>query len=208
MAVFRNSIRLLTTGIAFLVIGIVLTVMTVGDMIDNAKTPADFYSLSEQDIKAGMMVECDLEYNYGSYVEVTKEKDSGAKSIVGYYYMIDAGQESYMALYTPIKDLIKQLDAQADTLWDYWDGKSDAMPTPVHIKGKIEKMDKEDIGLFEDQLETFGFTSDEIDQYGLNYYIKVTDTSTHPILLVVGIVVTVLGLLFGFLFVRNKMMGR
>ena len=53
-----------------------------------------------------------------------------------------------------------------------------------------------------------GFTGDEIEQYGLNYYIKVTETSTHPILLVGGIVITVLGLLFGFLFVRNNMMGR
>lgn len=53
-----------------------------------------------------------------------------------------------------------------------------------------------------------GFTSEEIEQYGLNYYIKVTDTSSHPILLVGGIMITVLGLLFGFLFVRNKMMER
>ena len=38
--------------------------------------------------------------------------------------------------------------------------------------------------------------------------IKVTDTSTHPILLGAGRLLSVLGLLFGFLFVRNKMMGR
>ena len=85
MALFRNSIRLLTTGLGFLIIGIVLTVMTLGDIIDNAKTPADYNQLQMEDFKEGMIVEGDLLDNYGWYENVTRESDSGAKTVVGYY---------------------------------------------------------------------------------------------------------------------------
>lgn len=33
----RNSIRLLTTGIAFVILSIILSVFVAGDLIDNAK---------------------------------------------------------------------------------------------------------------------------------------------------------------------------
>lgn len=114
---FRNSFRLLTTGIAFLVIGVILTVMAAGTLIDSAATPADFNNLKAQDIKAGMIVEGDLEYNYGSYVKLTMKKDNAPETTSGYYYLIGAGEESVMGLYTPVGTLSRQLDDQADAFW-------------------------------------------------------------------------------------------
>lgn len=208
MALIKNSFRFLTSGIGFLIIGIVLLVMSVGDIIDNAKTPADYSTLQMEDFKAGMMVEGDLELNYGSYVEMTRENDSGSKTVVGYYYLIDAGDDGFMALYTPMKDLISKLDRQADRTLDILYGYSDTLPDTVHFKGKVTKMDSEDIGLFHDELESWGYSASEIEDIGLELYIKVTDTTSHPIILVFGIVITLLGLLFVFLFIRRKMMGR
>lgn len=208
MAFFRNSIRLLTTGILFLVVGIVLTVMTAGDLIDNAKTPKDYANLQMEDFKEGMMVEGDLLDNYGWYENITRESDSGSSKVVGYYYLIDAGDEGLMGLYTPIDELIKELDKQEEEGNDYWNGYTDEEPRKVHFKGKVCKMDSEDIKIYREYLSDMGMTSADIDEYCLELYIKVTDTSSHPVLLIVGIVVIVLGLLFGFLFVRNKMMGR
>ena len=208
MALFRNSIRLLTTGLGFLIIGIVLTVMTLGDIIDNAKTPADYNQLQMEDFKEGMMVEGDLLDNYGWYENVTRENDSGAKNVVGYYYLIDAGDEGLMGLYTPMKDLIKELDKQEEEGNDYYYGYSATKPRTVHFKGKVCKMDSEDVKFFREYLSDQGLTSADIDEMGVELYIKVTDVSNNTPVLIIGIVISVLGLLFCFLFVRNKMMGR
>lgn len=205
---FRNTFRLLTSGITLLVIGIVLTVMMGGSLIDNAKTPEDYSTMSMSDFKEGMMVEGDLLFNYGSYVEMTKEKDNGSKSTVGYYYLIDAGEEGFMGLYTNISDMIKKLESQADDTWSYLNGETDDLPSTVHFKGKVLKMDQEDVGFMKDQMESLGYSGSEIDEVSLYYYINVTDTSSHPVFLAVGIVLDVIGLLLIFIFIRRKMMGR
>lgn len=205
---FRNTFRLLTSGITLLVIGIVLTVMMGGSLIDNAKTPEDYSTMSMSDFKEGMMVEGDLLFNYGSYVEMTKEKDNGSKSTVGYYYLIDAGEEGFMGLYTNISDMIKKLESQADDTWSYLNGETDDLPSTVHFKGKVLKMDQEDVGFMKDQMESLGYSGSEIDNVSLYYYINVTDTSSHPVFLAVGIALDVIGLLLIFIFIRRKMMGR
>lgn len=132
---FRNSIRLLTTGIAFLVVGIILTVMSVGTIIDSSATPVNFNDLKTQDVKAGMIVEGDLEYNFGSYVELTMKKDNAPETTSGYYYLISVGEESIMGLYSPVGALSRQLDNQSEAFWDLFNGDSDVMPETVHFKG-------------------------------------------------------------------------
>ncbi len=204
----RNSFRLLTTGIAFLVIGVILTVMAAGTIIDSATTPADFNNLSAQDVKAGMIVEGDLEYNYGSYVELSTKKDNAPEKTAGYYYLIDVGDESLMGLYTPVGTLSRQLDDQSEAFWDIMKGVSEDMPETIHFKGKIKSMTDEDVDLFKDELERLGFTSEEIEQYSVFLYVDAAEIKPQTVLLVIGIVVSLLGLLFGFLFVRQKMMGR
>ncbi len=204
----RNSFRLLTTGIAFLVIGVILTVMAAGTIIDSAATPVDFNNLKAQDVKAGMIVEGDLEYNYGSYVELTTKKDNAPEKTAGYYYLIDVGEESLMGLYTPVGTLSRQLDDQSEAFWDIMNGESEDMPETIHFKGKIKSMTDEDVDLFKDELERLGFTSEEIEQYSVFLYVDAAEIKPQTVLLVIGIVVSLLGLLFGFLFVRQKMMGR
>ena len=197
----RSSIRLLTTGIAFVVFGIIMTVMVAGDLIDNAKQPADYSTLEMEDFKEGMIVEGDLPYNYDSYETVTKEKN-GRSEIVGFYYLIDAGEDGFMALYTPQKALIKQLDEQfkaynnATTIAELNDIE------PVHFRGKVTKMDNDDKRILKQYLSDYEGNKESID-----LYIKVTD-GMPVFLLPVGIVVVIVGLLFVFLFVRRKMMGR
>ncbi len=204
----RNSFRLLTTGIAFLVIGVILTVMAAGTLIDSAATPANFNSLKAQDVKAGMIVEGDLEYNYGSYVELSTKKDNAPEKTAGYYYLIDVGDESLMGLYTPVGTLSRQLDDQSEAFWDIMNGESEDMPETIHFKGKIKEMTDEDVDLFKDELERLGFTSEEMEQYSVFLYVDAAEIKPQTVLLVIGIVVSLLGLLFGFLFVRQKMMGR
>ena len=70
-----RTIRTAVTAIVVLVMGIVLIVISVGEMADYSKKGADFSTLTISDIREGMMIEGDLPYNYGSYEQIKKEKE-------------------------------------------------------------------------------------------------------------------------------------
>ena len=200
-----RSIRMLTTGLILLVMGIALIVITGGEMIDYNKKGADYSTLTTADIREGMMIEGELPYNYGWYEKIV---DDDKNQSIGYYYLIDAGSEYYMGLYTPVKDLISSLDTQYDE-WYYasTEAEYDAI-TPVTFKGKVTKMDSEDSKFIREYLVNSGFSEEEADAYVIDLYIKCVDTQSHPLMLVIGIIASVAGLIFVLLFVRRKLMGR
>ena len=191
--------RLLTTGLGLLIIGIVLIVITGGEMADYAKKGVDYSTLQWSDFRDGMMVEGDLPVNYGSYERIVNDDKDRS---IGYYYLIDAGDDCFMGIYTPVKKLISALDAQYDQL----SGDSDI--TPVHFKGKVTKMDSDDSKYIRKYLTSAGYTDEEADSLVIDLYIKCVDTDSHPIMLIIGIVAAVGGVVMLLLFVRRKMIGR
>lgn len=200
-----KSIRLLTTGLTFLILGIVFIVMIGAEMMDYSKKGEEYSTLTMADYKEGMMVEGELPYNFGAYERIYDDDD---KKSVGYFYLIDADEYGFMGLYTPRKDLISQLDEQSDMV-DAASTEADyALVQPVAFKGKVTKMDDEDEKFFRQCLSSYGYTDEFIDEYCPLMYIKCVDTKSHPVLLIAGIVATVAGLVFILLFVRRKMMGR
>lgn len=200
-----RSIRFLTSGLTFLILGIVFIVMISSEMSDYSKKGEEYGTLAMSDYKEGMMVEGELPYNYGSYERIYDEDD---KESVGYYYLIDADENGFMGLYTPRKDLITMLDAQADMLDSVSTEAEFSLIQPVTFKGKVTKMDDEDEKFFRQVLSSYGYTDEYINEYCPLLYIKCVDTKSHPILLVAGIAATVVGVVFLLLFVRRKMMGR
>ena len=84
--------------------------------------------------------------------------DDKNKSI-GQFYLIDAGDDCFMGIYTPIDELINSLDDQHDA----WSNGEDI--SPVHFKGKVTKMDSQDKGFIRDYLISAGYTRDEVDNY-------------------------------------------
>lgn len=200
-----RSIRFLTSGLTFLILGIVFIVMISSEMSDYSKKGEEYGTLAMSDYKEGMMIEGELPYNYGSYERIYDEDD---KESVGYYYLIDADENGFMGLYTPRKDLITMLDAQADMLDSASTEAEFSLIQPVTFKGKVTKMDDEDEKFFRQALSSYGYTDEYINEYCPLLYIKCVDTKSHPILLVAGIAATVVGVVFLLLFVRRKMMGR
>lgn len=199
-----RSIRAFISAITFIVLGIVLIVISATEMTDYSKKGASYSSLEMSDYKEGMMVEGYLPYNYGSYEYIYDEDD---KDTMGYYYLIDAGEDGFMGLYTPIDDLIKSLDNQSD---EYYAASTEAefsAIAPVKFKGKVTKMDSDDQKYFKQVLSEAGYTDEYIASCP-QLYIKCVDTSSHPFMLIIGIVVTVIGLVLMLLFIRRKMMGR
>ena len=199
MRVGFGTWRLLYTGIALLGIGIAFIVMISGEMADYAKKGDDYSTLQWSDFKEGMMIEGDLPVNYGSYEEIVN--DDKNKSI-GQFYLIDAGDDCFMGIYTPIDELINSLDDQ----YDAWYNDEDI--SPVHFKGKVTKMDSQDKGFIRDYLISAGYTRDEVDNYIVDLYIKCVDTESHPVMLIIGIAAAAGGAVFLLMFVRRKIIGR
>lgn len=129
MRVGFGTWRLLYTGIVLLGIGIAFIVMISGEMADYAKRGADYSTMQWSDFKEGMMIEGDLPVNYGSYEEIVN--DDKNKSI-GQFYLIDAGDDCFMGIYTPIDELINSLDDQYDA-WS--NGEDISQPCALQRQG-------------------------------------------------------------------------
>lgn len=199
MRVGFGTWRLLSTGIVLLAIGIAFIVMISGEMADYSKKGADYSTLQWSDFKEGMMIEGDLPVNYGSYEEIVNDDKDRS---IGQFYLIDAGDECFMGIYTPVKELISSLDSQ----YKAWSNDTDI--SPVHFKGKVTKMDGQDKGFIRDYLVSAGYTGEEADNCVIDLYIKCVDTESHPVMLIIGIVAAAGGVVFLLLFVRRKIMGR
>ena len=202
-----RGIRLLLNGIALMVVGIVMTVVIAGELIDNAQPGVDYSTLTADTIKEGMIISGELPFNLGGYETVTREGDNG-KQEVGTYYLICTDDYDFWGIYTADKALLSKLERQATqtvTVDDLED------VTPIEFKGKVTAMDDDDKRIIREWTADFF----EIDQAALadnvsimDYYIKVVNTSGHPWILALGILVIVIGAVFILLFVRRKLIGR
>lgn len=197
-----RGIKNIFSALVIMVFGIVMIVISAGEMSDYAKKGEYLASLRLEDIKEGMMIEGDLPYNYGCYEQVQKEN---GKEGFGFYYLIDVGDEGFMGLYTAVDDLIEKLDAQYAALESSPDGTN--IPV-VHFKGKVTKMDSEDSRLYQQALLGVGLSYDFVESSCLKLYIKCVDTGSHPVILIIGIAATVIGLVLLLVFIRRKMIGR
>ena len=139
--------------------------------------------------------------NYGSYAELTDTDDSGRTKTLGYYYLIDAGDEGLISLYTPRDDLITKLEKQYGQM-------GGVVTEYVPFKGKVTAMDSEDIGLYRDYMDYLGLTEEEMDAYAPNLYIKVIDYSSHTVIIVVGAGALLIGVIGLVLFILRKLRGR
>lgn len=202
-----RGIRLLLNGIALMVVGIVLTVVIAGELIDNAQPGVDYSTLTADTIKEGMIISGELPFNLGGYETVTREGDNG-KQEVGTYYLICTDDYDFWGIYTADKALLSKLERQATQTVTVDDLKD---VTPIEFKGKVTAMDDDDKRIIREWTADFF----EIDQATLadnvnimDYYIKVVNTSGHPWILALGILVIVIGAVLILLFVRRKLIGR
>ena len=69
-------------------------------------------------------------------------------------------------------------------------------------------MDDEDIRLYRDYMSYFGITDEEMDEYAPNLYIKVIDYSSHPVIIVIGAGVLLVGIILLAAFILRKIRGR
>lgn len=176
-----------------LVFGAILVWMSVSDAINASKTPVDYSTVKESEIEKGMIIEGDLNFNYGAFEESYTTTNGVKTGSSKYTYMIPIGETKYMGLKNTTTDMQEQLENQANKTFSYMLGESTSEPDTIHILGCVKKMDSETKGYLREYMLDMGFTSSEVDQYILDYYIQCENYDNWGAPLMVGIVLLLIG---------------
>ena len=197
---FKVFIICLLGGLAFVVIGAI-------EVADSKKTPIDINTLTKDDIKAGVIVEGDIYYNFG-VCETIESKRNGKTESTSYRYVVPLVDDTMFTVNvndgSSNASLIADFDRQTDETYDLLDGNIEDTTTVVHVKGKINKMGNEDYGYYKDFLKSGDYTDDEISTYGSEYYLVIKDFSEGPLIMIFGLVFVGIAVLIGFLSIRKS----
>ena len=129
--------RLNRLMLVFVVVGVVLSYMGIQGIIDNSKPVKDYGSAKVSDLKAGMIVAGNIEYNLGCFVESYNTRNGVKSGSSTYYYAvmldgkvigISCGSGQKEAFDKQLNELIKGEGAPI---------------SKISIKGKVKKMDSE-----------------------------------------------------------------
>ena len=193
----RNVLSRIKWGL--MVFGVLMLVFGIYECVMAHKTPFDLNRIPDSEIKPGILLEGDVYGNYGAYEEYYNTRYGiKDKSSTLWYYIIPVGEESFMGVSVNANKRGAEFDRQSDETYDYLTGATDKAPTPLHVKGKVAKMDSEDLGLYKTALREIGFSESEIDQYALPYYIGSNSFDSWLVLLIVGVVILAIGVVLIF----------
>ena len=181
-------------AVLFLLAGANLIIFDVRDAYYSVFGCVDFTTLEPDEIKS-QLVEFDLTANFGCYLEEYEyNSDTYKRRTTSLYYIIWTGDDlspdfRYMTVKVPAS-MQKSMDTMADKISE---GLS---ASPVHIFGKIKKLDNEEYSYFTESLTSAGWSQQEIQDYTLPYYIDYAykDSTLTVSLLMLGAGVVLLGM--------------
>ena len=171
-----------------IILGVIIGYMGVSDCYHNSKTPIDYDTVKESDIKKGMIIEGDLYGNLGAFQESYTTTNGVKTGSSKYSYMIPIGDKQYMGLENNTSTMQRELENQADMTYDYLAGNSTTEPTVVHLK-----MSSETKGYMKSYMTDFGFSQSEVDEYLLDYYIQCETYDGWLTELVIALVLLLIG---------------
>ncbi|MDE6699027.1 MAG: hypothetical protein K2J91_06090, partial [Lachnospiraceae bacterium] len=155
----------------FLIIGIVLLVIFLGDTITSFMPSKDFEDIMEYGLEVGDHVSGDLLYSFDYFAvedTVTTHKGGATTTSKGtaYFYVIP-GDYNLDVLYglEVRKADSSEVSKNTDETFEYLDGAGEPVTRP-YMEGKAVKMDDEMAGYFKKYLEDSGYTINEIKAMG------------------------------------------
>lgn len=181
---FRKSLFL---SVILLIAGAALCLFQVKNAFFAVTGYVDFTDLAPDEIK-DQLVDVELWESFGCYMESGSENTSThSVNITNYNYIIYTGgvddvdtEFKYMSIQIPAK-----YQSRMETLTE--NTYNGLVTSPISFSGKIKKLDSEEYGYFEDFWREAGFTSQEIEELTLPYYIDVTDSKGGQRLLYIAL---------------------
>lgn len=187
-----------------LVIAVMALKIAVPTTIVSLKTPVDFNTLTEEEIRSGVRVEGDVYAILDSFAveESWTENSNGSvtpRETSNYYYIIPIGEESYVGLEIRAGDHAAYDDV-SDATWSYLIGETDTLGAQTaHFDGYIAPMEDDLYDLFVEWLqdsEYFGTTdAATIQSYAMPYVLTTYSTSGTYSVLAIGLVALLIAVL-------------
>lgn len=131
-----------------------------------------FETLAPDEINSSLVVDVDLYYNFGYYMEQYEENTTThTRRTTDLYYVICTGDGSeddfrYMGIKVPASDE-KSMDLMTEATYNY------EYSDPIRYSGAIKKMTTEEYNYFKEFFEGSDITEDEMNEWTLPYYINV-----------------------------------
>lgn len=183
--------------ILLVVIGLIFVISQMSNLFALMRGRVEFESLAPNQIKSNIIVDVEIEYNFGAFLEeYEKNTKTNVTRTTDMYYVIWTGDEDdldyrYMAIKVPASD-IDAMEAMAEATYYY------EYVEPIKYSGTIKKMDSEELRYFEEYFLESGFTREELTDYILPYYIETgklvgSDAGLVYFLLIFGLALIVVG---------------
>lgn len=165
---FKSSLIL---SVILLIGGGALALFNAGNAFFAATGYVDFTTLAPGEIK-NQLVEVELWENFGCFMESGSKNTSTNKvTISDYYYIIYTGamddpdtEYKYMAIKVPASYGSK-MDTMAESTYN------GLLSNPLSFSGKIRRLDDKENQYYKDFWREAGFTSSDIEEMTLPYYI-------------------------------------
>lgn len=178
-------------GIAGVIVSIIFFVMAANNHAWVEKEAMDYNTVEANVLDESIVLEGDLKMNLGPFVESysTKYGEKSGKS--SYIYLITIGESSFIGIRTNDDDRIQQLNQQMDETEAYWNYKTTKLPTAIHIRGRVRKMDSQSYEYMKSTMSEIGLTDEEIRKYVYPYYIDLDYADEYQTYLIIGIVMLI-----------------
>lgn len=192
------SLATLIVPIMFLAFGIISLIL-YSDLIFGTKVSNINKLLQQGTLSANedSFVELDVDAVLDNYAE-TSHKRNGFTVGKDQHYLVWLDDDSMIAVSVKSKSDIAAMEEIMEKTWDYVDGKTEVFTdTPLHLKGKLQKMSLEMKNYYQKSLDYFGITSADRD---IHYYvIDCTDSRLLAILITAFFFVVAIPMLISFI---------
>ena len=205
----KKGISLMRFGLTLFILGIMLCIVSK-DFFLSLKEPVDIYQLYPEDIKPGLHVQTDIDMiwdylytettTHTTYGIKTSEEESARGYVIPLCYVDDDGYiqvDKFMGMKISRSADYDTLENIMDETYEWWIGEDLPMGYTVYpIEGKIVKMGSDEKELMEEYLTDYlGMTQSEADEYMLPYMLVPIYPNTDRIMLIIGAIITIVGLL-------------
>ena len=189
----KQSIKKSISLVVFLIaIGVVLLCVGLPTAIGHLKGSQVFEELAPEEIKPHTIVDLNLKYNCGGYMEeYEKNKSTGRTRTTYIYYVIWTGDEfdddyRYISIKVPAS-YESQMEDMAEGTYNH------SRTQAIAFSGEVQKMSNEDYEYYKEYFMDAGYTEAEFEEMTLPYHIVVGDMgvsrTVHYLFSLAGIVI-------------------
>jgi len=196
-----NKFRQFTYSALLIIIGIAVIIMSVKDIKTSKKDPIDLNdsSVDWSELEVGDHVEMDVDFLMDYFTALEKDGKE-TNRVYAMPHIDDSGDyftfDNFIGISVNDEDF-GTFDALVDESSDWWNSDEvELNTTPVHIEGKVAKLDKEKLGFFDEYLDRLDINDSVIDSSMHEYYI-VPIQNNSPVLIIVGALCLLAGVAWG-----------